>query len=87
MDKTIYTREYTVLLRLLVERRQRSGLTQSELAKKLGLTQSTVSKFERGDRRLDVIQLRTICAQLGVSLSEFVADLEKRIPKRKSRRR
>ena len=87
MDKTIYTREYSILLRLLAEKREKSGLTQSELAKRLGLTQSTVSKFERGDRRLDVVQLRTICAHLGVSLLDFVSELEKRMPKRKSRRR
>ena len=60
MDKTIYTREYSALLRLLAERREKSALTQTQLAKKLGVAQSTISKFERGDRRLDVIQLRTI---------------------------
>ena len=87
MDKTIYTREYSVLLRLLAERREKSALTQTQLAKKLGVTQSTISKFERGDRRLDVIQLRTICSHLGVSLSDFVAELEQRIPKRRSRGR
>ena len=87
MDKTIYTREYAALLRLLVAHREKSGLTQTELAKKLNVTQSTISKFERGDRRLDLIQLRTICRHFGVSLQDFIRELEKSISKRGFRKR
>lgn len=62
-------------------------MTQTQLAKKLGVTHSTINKFERGDdRRLDMIQLRTICSHLGITLSEFVTKLEKRVPKRRLRR-
>lgn len=93
MDKTIYTKEYAVLLSLLRSLREESGVTQSELAKKLGVTQSTYSKLERGERRLDVIQLRTIGKLIGVSLVSFVTELEKEIrkpvktKKKKSRRK
>ena len=76
MDKSIYTREYAVVLRLLREARERAGITQVELAAKLGQSQSFVSKAERGDRRLDVIQLRTILGALGVTLADFVRGLE-----------
>lgn len=79
MDKTIYSREYAVVLRLLRAARERSGITQVQLAKKLKLTQSFVSKIERGDRRLDIVQLRTICQTMGLSLSEFVEQLEKEL--------
>lgn len=81
MDKTIYTREYAVLLSLLRSLRKESGVTQAELAKRLGVTQSTYSKLERGERRLDVIQLRTIGKHIGVSLTDFVTTLEKEIRK------
>ena len=81
MDKTIYTREYGVLLNLLRSLREDSGDTQAELAKKLGVTQSTYSKLERGERRLDVIQLRTIGKLIGISLVDFVTELEKEIRK------
>ena len=77
MEKTIYTREYTVVLRLLREARQEAGLTQTELAKKLKQSQSFVTKVERGDRRLDIIQLRTMCQTFGLTLAEFVSRLEK----------
>jgi transcriptional regulator with XRE-family HTH domain len=76
MEKTIYSREYAVVLRLLRAARDKAGITQVELAEKLGLTQSFVSKIERGDRRLDIVQLRTLCKALGVPLREFIEQLE-----------
>lgn len=79
MRKSIYSREYEVLLRLLRETRQQAGVTQVELARRLKSTQSVVSKYERGDRRLDVIQLRTICLALNLTLPEFTMRLERQL--------
>ena len=76
MEKSIYSREYAVVLRLLRAARDKAGITQVELAEKLGQTQSFVSKMERGDRRLDIVQLRTVCKILGVPLLEFIKQLE-----------
>lgn len=83
MEKTIYTRDYAVVLRLLKEARKQAGITQVELAKKLGQSQSFVSKVERGDRRLDIIQLRTICRIFGLSLTDFTQRLEQELAKRR----
>jgi transcriptional regulator with XRE-family HTH domain len=82
MEKTIYTAEYAQLLRLLRETREQANVTQTELAERLGRSQSFVTKFERGDRRLDAIQLRTICQALGTDLVSFVAELERRLTNR-----
>lgn len=82
MDKSIYTREYAVVLRVLREARKEAGFTQVELGKKLRQTQSFVTKVECGDRRLDIIQLRTICRFLGLTLAEFVGRLEDELAKR-----
>jgi transcriptional regulator with XRE-family HTH domain len=79
MEKTIYTAEYAQLLRLLRETREKANVTQTELAERLGRSQSFVTKFERGDRRLDAIQLRTICLALGTDLVSFVGELERRL--------
>jgi ribosome-binding protein aMBF1 (putative translation factor) len=79
LEKTIYTTEYSVVLLLLKECREASGITQVDLAKLLGQTQSFVSKIERGDRRLDIIQLRTILQHFNLTLSDFVAKLEKQL--------
>jgi transcriptional regulator with XRE-family HTH domain len=81
MDKTIYTREYAALLRVLRSKRKESGITQVQLAEKLDMTQSAYSKLERGELRIDVIQLRTISRVLGLTLLEFVTALEKAIRK------
>jgi transcriptional regulator with XRE-family HTH domain len=79
MEKSVHTREYGVLLKLLRGTRHAAGVTQVQLAELIGETQSHLSKMERGEVRLDVIQLRTICHALGATLPKFVAELEKRL--------
>jgi len=64
------------LLSLLREMRLDAGLRQEDLAQKLGEPQSFVSRYESGERRLDVLELRQISKVLGVSLTEFVRRLE-----------
>ncbi len=86
MEKSVHTSDYVVLRRLLRDTRQAAGMTQSDLAEKLGKTQSIVSKFERGEVRLDLIQFRTVCHALGTTLPAFVGELEKRLQSRTRRR-
>jgi transcriptional regulator with XRE-family HTH domain len=71
---------------LLKEFRAAAGLTQVELAKRLKQSQSFVSKMEVGERRLDMVQLRTVCAALGTTLQEFVAQWEQRLRERKKKK-
>ena len=66
-------------VRLLREAREEANLTQVELAERLKQSQSFVSKCERGERRLDLIQLRTMCQVLGISLTDFVNRLEREL--------
>lgn len=77
MEKTIYTEEYAAVLRLLREAREQAGLTQAGVADMVGQTQSFVSKVERGERRLDVVELRTFCRAVGTTLAAFVGRLER----------
>jgi ribosome-binding protein aMBF1 (putative translation factor) len=77
MEKSIHSARYAVFLALLRESRERAGLTQVQLAGKIGETQTFVSKCERGERRLDVIELRTFCRAFGMNLNQFVKRLEK----------
>lgn len=76
MDKSIYTDEYKTLTQLLRATREAAGVTQVELAKRLGQSQSYISKIELGDRRLDIVQLRTLLAAIGVKLVDFVVRYE-----------
>ena len=64
------------LYTLLKKFRQDKGIRQVELAEKLGVPQSFVSKYESGDRRLDVLELRQVCDAIGISLQEFIHELE-----------
>ena len=86
MEKSVFTPEYRALLKLLRETRQRAGVTQVELAARLNETQSYISKVERGEIRLDVIQLRTLCMALETSLPEFIGALEVRLPSHRRRK-
>ena len=81
MEKTIYTREYGVMLRVLRDMREQVPLTQSELASRLSVTQVFISKSESGQRRLDLIELRAWCTAIGVSTSDFLKAVEVEITK------
>jgi transcriptional regulator with XRE-family HTH domain len=59
--------------------REDTGVTQVELASRLGVTQSRVAKVELGERRVDIIELRAWCLALGISLERFVGRLERSI--------
>ena len=79
MRKSIYSHDYRVFLLRLRAARETAGLSQGQLARRLKATQSFVSKCERGERRLDLIEARTWCAALGVRFREFVAGLEEEL--------
>ena len=83
MEKSIHSAHYAVFLNVLREARERAGLTQVQLAHKIGETQTFVSKCERGERRIDVIELRTFCQAFGVTMKQFMESLERAISKGK----
>lgn len=56
MVKTLGTERHKALIELLIERREAAGLTQTELAAKLGEYQSFVARLESGQRRVDVVE-------------------------------
>lgn len=82
-----HRQRYEKFLAQLRAARIRAGLTQSELAKKLGNTQTFVSKCERGERRLDVIDLIDFLEALGEPATLFVESLSKDLlsPRREPR--
>ena len=76
LRKSLHSKEYAIFLRLLREVRREQGLTQTDVAARLGQTQSWVSKCERGERRIDIIELRAFCEAIGIPLEEFVRRLQ-----------
>lgn len=78
MVKTIYAVEYFELLLLLRKKRLDAELSQKELAKRLGVKRSFIGKTERGERRIDVIELQALCKALGIDFIEFMTELQER---------
>ncbi|MGV0069420.1 helix-turn-helix domain-containing protein [Mycobacterium sp. M23085] len=76
MEKSIYSVEYQQLCALLRELRREAGLTQVDVAERLDVPQSFVSKYESGERRLDVIELRHVAAAIGTTLQAIIERLD-----------
>ncbi len=76
MLKSLHTQSNQVFLKMLRRRRQAMRLRQTDVALRLGRGQSTVSKIERGVRRLDIIELRAWLAALGVDFVDFMSELD-----------
>lgn len=80
MPKSVFTDAYRELLDLLVETRKAAGVTQAELAARLSRPQPFVSYFERGERRVDVIEFVAIAKALGIGPEPLFAKLIARLP-------
>lgn len=80
--KSTYTAGYDELLQHLVRGRKRVGLTQSELADLLQRPQSFVSKYERRERRLDVVEFVYVAHELRLDPCDVLRAIEAVIPKR-----
>lgn len=72
MSKSIRSPQHTKLRELLVAARKKAGLTQQDVADRLGRPQSFVAKYEGGERRLDVIEFLQIAAVLGADAARIV---------------
>lgn len=57
MKDGIYTNEHKKLIKRIIKARREAGLSQTEAAKRLGKSQSYISKIEVGQRKIDIIEL------------------------------
>jgi transcriptional regulator with XRE-family HTH domain len=80
VEKSIYSEDYQRLVLVLRNVRNEAAVTQVELAARLGVHQSFVSKYENLDRRIDVAELRAVCVALGVSLRSVIDRWERAEP-------
>jgi transcriptional regulator with XRE-family HTH domain len=72
---SVFSARFRRLRELLVEARRKAGLTQIELAQKLSKPQSFVSKYELGERRLDVVEFLEVAEALGVKAEKVLRQL------------
>lgn len=66
MAQSTHNSDYQLLLTVLKAARKRAGVSQVDLAERLGNTQTFVSKCERGERRIDAVELVEFAEALGV---------------------
>jgi transcriptional regulator with XRE-family HTH domain len=83
--KSIYSGEQQKLQELLRQARANAALTQVGLANRLRRPQSFVSKYESGERRLDLVELRQVCGGLGISLADFARKFDQAVKSSKQR--
>ena len=77
-DPTLLYSSHVFSRRLRVDARQAAGLTQVELARKLGRPQSFISKVEQGERRLDVIEFLEVARALETDPKRLLAEIDRR---------
>jgi transcriptional regulator with XRE-family HTH domain len=58
--KTIYNSDYVSLIHILSNERKRLGISQKEVAYQLSISQADISKIERLERRLDILELKNL---------------------------
>lgn len=75
MAKSIYSSDQESFLKVLARIRAEAGLTQQTLARKMAMSQSSVSDILRGQRRLDVIEWIGFCKACGVTPQQFLEEL------------
>ncbi len=75
MGRTTRRHEYRALLGRLKEARSKARMTQQEVAETLETTQVFVSRVERGERRLDPIELAEFAAVYGTTVSALLPDV------------
>ena len=76
MTDSVHTARYRRLCELLIEARNTKGLSQEALADEMGRVQTFVSKYERGERRLDVVEFLDVAAALDVNPTSLLRQVQ-----------
>lgn len=80
MPRSVFTPAYATMLRNLIALRKTRGFSQVALARALGKEQTFISRIERGERRLDVVEFYAWALALGTEPAAAYAALTKGLP-------
>jgi len=73
MSNRLWDKKQNAFREAIKEARINSEFTQAQLAKKLKKPQSYVSKYERGERRLDFVEVMEVCKACSLSIEKFTS--------------
>jgi transcriptional regulator with XRE-family HTH domain len=82
MPKSVFTDAYRSFRTALIALRKERGISQVELAARLGKEQPFISRVERGERRIDVVEFYAIAQALGVDPATAYAKVIEGFPTR-----
>ncbi len=82
MPKTVFGGDHQHLVAVVAEARKRSGLTQGEVAARIGKDQTFISIIERGQRRIDILEFVALARAMGADPEKLFRDVLKRLPKK-----
>ena len=77
LRKTLRSKRYEALIGILVAKREAAGMTQSDLAARLGKSRSVVARIESGQRRITVVEFMALAKILRFDPYKVVSTLEK----------
>jgi transcriptional regulator with XRE-family HTH domain len=74
--KSDLSKKYELFQRLLIQAREEAGLSQQDVAGRLGRHQTYVSKCERGERRMDLVEFLEIAKAISFDPHKFIKKLK-----------
>jgi transcriptional regulator with XRE-family HTH domain len=81
MSKSIFGGAHSQFVETIVAARKRSGLTQAQVAARLGKDQTYVSLIERSQRRVDVLEFIALARAMGAEPDRLFAEVLRKVPK------
>jgi transcriptional regulator with XRE-family HTH domain len=79
MSRTLQSKRHEALIELLIAERKKAGLTQADVAAKLGRYQSHVASIESGQRRIDVVEFLALAEAIGFNAQRLIGRLARQI--------
>lgn len=76
MPKGIHDDRYRKLIERLIAARKAAELSQAALAAKLGKPQQFVSRYELGERRLDIVEFIDVAGAIGIEPLQEIAEIQ-----------
>ena len=82
MPKSVFTGDHQTVVDTLIKARKAAGLTQAELARRIGKDQTFISLIERSQRRVDVLEWYALARAIGVDPVDLYASMVSNLPPR-----